>query len=172
MQNAQIAAHFDEIADLLEIQGANSFRVRAYRNAARTIGDLPQSVATLAAAGLGALTEIDGIGDDLAKKIIALVETGVIPQLEELRQQVPAGVRQMLLIPGIGPKKVAKLHEELGVNSLDDLKAACESGRVEALKGFGKKTEQLILDGLAQVATAGQRFLIDVASHAADAMVA
>ncbi|MGD9858028.1 MAG: helix-hairpin-helix domain-containing protein, partial [Planctomycetaceae bacterium] len=172
MQNAQVAAAFDEIADLLEIQGANAFRVRAYRNAARTIGDLPESIATLAAEGPGALTEIDGIGDDLAKKIIALVSTGSIPQLVELREKVPAGVRQMLLIPGIGPKKVARLHDELGVNSLDDLKAACESGRVAELKGFGKKTAQIILDGLAQVATAGQRFLLDVAANAADEIVA
>jgi DNA polymerase (family 10) len=171
MQNEQVARFFDEIADLLEIQGANTFRVRAYRNAARTIGDLPRSIATLAAEGIGSLTEIDGIGKDLAEKIIKVVETGTLPQLEELRQQVPPGVRQMLLLPSIGPKKVARLHEELGVTTLEDLKAACEAGRVAALKGFGKKTEQSILEGLEQVATSGKRFLLDVATHAADQIV-
>ncbi|MCA9077856.1 MAG: DNA polymerase/3'-5' exonuclease PolX [Planctomycetaceae bacterium] len=171
MQNELVARHFDEIADLLEIQGANAFRVRAYRNASRTIGDLPESIATLAEEGTKALTEIDGIGKDLAEKIVKLVETGAIPQLDELREQVPAGVRQMLLIPNIGPKKVGKLYEELGVQTLDDLKAACEAGRVAELKGFGKKTAQTILDGLEHVATAGQRFLLDVATHAAESIV-
>ncbi len=171
MQNEQVARFFDEIADLLEIQGANAFRVRAYRNASRTIGDLPESIATLADESAKALTEIDGIGKDLAEKIVTLIETGAIPQLDELREQVPTGVRQMLLIPNIGPKKVGKLYEELGVQTLDDLKAACEAGRVAELKGFGKKTEQTILEGLEHVATAGQRFLLDVSTHAAEAIV-
>ncbi len=171
MPNAQVARFFEEIADLLEIQGANAFRVRAYRNAARVVNDLPEPVATLAAEGPKALTEIEGIGKDLAEKIITVVETGALPQLEELREQVPPGVRQMLLIPNIGPKKVGKLHQELGVNTLDDLKAACEAGRVAALKGFGAKTEQTILEGIEHVATAGRRFLLDVATTTANEIV-
>jgi DNA polymerase (family X) len=171
MQNAQLARLFDEIADLLEIQGANAFRVRAYRNASRTIESLSESVATIAAGGVDALTELEGIGKDLAQKIVAAVQTGTIPQLEELRSQVPAGVRAMLRIEGIGPKKVGRLHAELGVNSLDDLKAACEADRVAGLKGFGKKTQESILAGLETVATAGQRFRIDVASESAQAIV-
>jgi DNA polymerase (family X) len=171
MQNAQLARLFDEIADLLEIQGANAFRVRAYRNASRTIESLSESIATIAEGGVDELTELDGIGKDLAQKIIAALETGTIPQLEELRAQVPAGVRAILRIEGLGPKKVARLHEDLQINSLDDLKAACQTDRVAGLKGFGKKTQESILAGLETVATAGQRFRIDVASESARAIV-
>ena len=170
MQNAQLARLFDEIADLLEIQGANAFRVRAYRNASRTLESLSESVATIAEGGVKELTELDGIGKDLAEKIIVAVETGTIPQLEELREEVPAGVREMLKIEGIGPKKVGKLYEELGVKTIDDLRAACEADRVKELKGFGKKTQEIILAGLEHVATAGQRYRLDVATEAANSI--
>lgn len=160
MQNAEIAQQFDELADLLEIQGANPFRVRAYRNAARIVGDLAESIDTIVGDPARKLDEIPGIGTDLAAKIGTLARTGRLPQLEELRQQVPAGVLQMLRIPGLGPKKVAALHKELGLTTLDELRVACESGRVAELKGFGKKTQQTVLEGLAQVATAGQRLLL------------
>jgi len=160
MQNAEIAQQFDELADLLEIQGANPFRVRAYRNAARIVGDLAESIDTIVGDPARKLDEIPGIGTDLAAKISTLARTGRLPQLEELRQQVPAGVLQMLRIPGLGPKKVAALHKELGLTTLDELRVACESGRVAELKGFGKKTQQTVLEGLAQVATAGQRLLL------------
>ena len=170
MQNAQLARMFDEIADLLEIQGANAFRVRAYRNASRTLESLAESAATIAEEGAKALCELDGIGKDLAEKIIAACETGTIPQLETLRDEVPAGVREMLKIEGIGPKKVGKLYEELGVQTLDDLRAACEADRVKEIKGFGTKTQDVILAGLEHVATAGQRYRLDVATEAADAI--
>lgn len=160
MHNAEIAQHFDELADLLEIQGANPFRVRAYRNAARIVGDLAEQVATVVGDPARKLDEIPGIGADLAAKIATLAQTGVLPQLEELRQQVPPVVLQMTRIPGLGPKKAAALHKELGLTTLEQLRAACEAGQVAALKGFGKKTQQAILEGLAQVATAGQRLLL------------
>ena len=160
MHNAEIAQHFDELADLLEIQGANPFRVRAYRNAARIVGDLAEQVATVVGDPARKLDEIPGIGADLAAKIATLAQAGVLPQLEELRQQVPPGVLQMTRIPGLGPKKAAALHKELGLTTLEQLRAACEAGQVAALKGFGKKTQQAILEGLAQVATAGQRLLL------------
>lgn len=155
MTNARIADVFDQLADLLEFQGANQFRVRAYRNAARTVRDYSESLETLAAEGAASLTKIDGIGDDLAKKIVVLVETGELPQLNELLSQVPASVLAMLRIPGLGPKKAAVLYKELGVKTLDELKAACESGRVRELKGFAAKTEQIILQGIA-IAASGQ----------------
>ena len=126
MQNSQVARVFDEIADLLEIQGANAFRVRAYRNASRTLDDLTESIADLAEQGSDALTEIDGIGDDLAQKIVTIVGTGALPFLDELREAVPAGVRQMLLIPGLGPKKVGRLHEEPTVLRMGALYEAAE----------------------------------------------
>lgn len=157
MQNAEIARLFEELADLLEIQGANAFRLRAYRNASRTIEGHTESIADLAAKGPSALTEISGIGKELANKIIVIVESGELPQLEEAREKVPPGVVQMLRIPNIGPKKVAALFNDLGVESLDALKAAAEGGEVAKLKGFGKKTETTILEGLEQVEQSGNR---------------
>ena len=171
MQNQQIAAMFNEVADLLEIQGANAFRVRAYRNGARTLEGLSESVADLLASPGGSLESLDGIGKDLAAKIKVAVETGQIPQLEELRQQVPHGVVEMLRIPGLGPKKVAVLFHELGIVSLAQLKEACEANKVSELKGFGKKTEQSILEGIPQAQEAGKRFLISIARESADAIV-
>jgi DNA polymerase (family 10) len=172
MQNQQIAALFNEVADLLEIQGANTFRVRAYRNGARTLEGLTVSVADLLATPGGGLEALDGIGKDLASKIKVAVETGQIPQLEELRQQVPHGVVEMLRISGLGPKKVAVLFRELGIQSLAQLKEACEAGKISELKGFGKKTEQSILEGIPHAMQAGKRFLISVARESAEAIVA
>ncbi len=157
MTNNDIANAFDEIGDLLEFQGANSFRVRAYRNAARVLRDFSESVATIAAVESRALTDIDGIGKDLAEKIMQLLETGEIKQLQELRSQVPESVLALLRIPGLGPKKAAALFNELGIKSLDEVKAACEAGKVKELKGFGAKTEQMILQGIAIAATASVR---------------
>ena len=94
------------------------------------------------------LTDLDGIGKDLAKKIEVIVQTGTLPQLDELKEQIPSGVLDMLRIPGIGPKKVGAMFEILGIDSLEALKAAAEAGQIAELKGFGKKTEQLILDNI------------------------
>ena len=171
MQNQQIAAAFNEVADLLEIQGANAFRVRAYRNGARTLENLSESVAELLAVPGGGLESLEGIGKDLAAKIKVVVETGQLPQLEELRQQVPHGVVEMLRIPGLGPKKVAVLFKELGITDLTQLKEACEAAKVSELKGFGKKTEQSILEGIPHALEAGKRFLISVATESAEAIV-
>ena len=157
MKNAEIARLFEELADLLEIQGANPFRLRAYRNAGRTIDGLTEPIAVLAEEGAKALTALQGIGKDLAEKIIVVCETGELPQLNELREQVPPGVVKMLRIPGIGPKKVAALYKELKLETLDQLKAAAENGDVADLKGFGKKTAQTILEGLEQIEQAGMR---------------
>ena len=157
MRNAEIARLFEELADLMEIQGANAFRLRAYRNASRTIEGLSESIAELAEQGPAALTELQGIGKELAQKIVAIVETGQLPQLEKLREEVPPGVVKMLRIPGIGPKKVAALFHELGVDTLEQLREACVKGDVANLKGFGKKTAQTILEGLDQIEQAGQR---------------
>ena len=148
MNNAEIAAVFDSIADLLEFEGANAFRVRAYRNAARTIEDYPESLANYVRDPQRKLTDLAGIGDDLSQKITALLTTGSLPMLDELRARIPPGVLQMLRVPGLGPKKAAALFKELGVSSLAELRAACEAQRVRALKGFGAKTEATILAGL------------------------
>jgi DNA polymerase (family 10) len=170
MKNEQIAGHFDLLADLLEIQGANPFRVRAYRNAARTIGSTAESLASVAEEG-GDLTEYAGIGKDLANQIVEITQTGKHSKLEELRQQVPQGVVDMLRIPGVGPKKVAVFFNTLGLTSLDELKAAAEAGQLSSLKGFGKKTEQAILENIDQAAEAGKRISIADAQAAAEVIV-
>jgi DNA polymerase (family X) len=157
--NLRIAQAFTEIADILEFQGANQFRVRAYRNAARTIEDLPEQLATIAADSSRKLTEIDGIGDDLASKISTLLTTGKLPMLEELKSQVPESVLAIMRVPGLGPKKAAVLHKELQIASLDMLREACVAQKVRELKGFGAKTEETILAGLQSAATAPKRLL-------------
>ncbi|MCA9053757.1 MAG: DNA polymerase/3'-5' exonuclease PolX [Planctomycetaceae bacterium] len=172
MHNTDVARYFDEYADLLEIQGANPFRVRAYRNASRTVEGLSESVATLARQGATALTELEGIGDDLAEKIVTIVETGQLPQLEELRNKVPHDVRELLRIPGIGPKKVATLWKELGLKTLDQFQSAGERGEIAKLKGFGAKTEKLILEGLQQLSQTERRFYLADAKAAADELAA
>ncbi|MDA1162616.1 MAG: DNA polymerase/3'-5' exonuclease PolX [Planctomycetota bacterium] len=157
MQNIEIARLFEELADLLELQGANAFRLRAYRNAARTLASLPEAVSELAESGAKSLQKIPGIGKDLAEKLVAVVETGELPQLEELRQQIPVGVVMMLRIPGIGPKKVAAIFNELGLTTLDQLREAAEMGQIAELKGFGARTATTILEGLDQVEQSAQR---------------
>ena len=159
MTNPEIADAFDSVADILEFQGANQFRVRAYRNAARTIRDLPQSMAEIVADPKGKLTDIEGIGKDLAEKIAALVTTGKLEMLEELKQQVPESVLAMMRVPGLGPKRAAVLFNELKVSTLDELRTACEAHKVRELKGFGAKTEESILAGLAFAAEADKRVL-------------
>ena len=159
MTNPEIADAFDSVADILEFQGANQFRVRAYRNAARTIRDLPESAAEIVADPNRKLTDIEGIGKDLAEKIAALATTGKLAMLEELKEQVPESVMAMLRVPGLGPKRAAMLFKELKVASLDDLRAACEAHTVRELKGFGAKTEESILAGLQFAAEADKRVL-------------
>ncbi len=157
MTNPEIADAFDQIADILEFQGANQFRVRAYRNAARTIRDLPESAADIVADDTRELTDIDGIGKDLAEKITALTTTGTLPMLEDLKKEVPDSALAMMRVQGLGPKRAALIFNELKVTTLDELRAACEAHKVRELKGFGAKTEEAILAGLAFAAEAGKR---------------
>ncbi|NBX29176.1 DNA polymerase/3'-5' exonuclease PolX, partial [bacterium] len=149
MTNADIAAVFDHVADLLEYQGGNVFRVRAYRNASRMIGGMVESLASVRADPGRPLTDLEGIGADLAGKIEALLDTGTLPLLTELEQQVPAVVFELMRVPGLGPKKVKALVDELGIDSLDALERACRDGRVESVKGFGVKTQAAILGNIA-----------------------
>jgi DNA polymerase (family X) len=155
--NSHIADAFDLLGDILDFQGANPFRVRAYRNSARTIRDYPEPLAAMVETQKERLTEIEGIGADLAAKIITLVQTGSLPMLEDLKKQVPESVLALLRIPGVGPKKAAALHKQLGIMTLEQLKAACDDHKVRELKGFGEKTEQLILQGMSIAEQANQR---------------
>ena len=157
MENAAIAAVFEEMAELLEFRGENPFRIRAYRNGAKAIRDLDESVASILGDPSRNLSSIPGIGKTLLDKTETLVATGQLPQLEKLRQEIPEIVIQMARIPGLGAKKAAKLQQELAIESLGDLRAACHEDRISKLKGFGGKTQQAILDGLAIAEAAAER---------------
>ena len=171
VHNADIAAVFDEIADLLEIESANPFRVRAYRNAARTLRDLNQDVAAMIAQGED-VTELPGIGEDLGSKIKEIVETGTAAMLEEQRKKVPATLTNLLKIPGLGPKRVRALYHKLGIRTLDDLRNAAQNGRVRALQGFGAKTEQHILEQLQARMSEAKRFKLAIATQYAESFIA
>src|SRR5437660_1218917 len=171
MQNPDIARLFDEVADLLEIQDANPFRVRAYRNAARTIRDFPEPIADLVRAGTKDLTEIAGIGDDLAEKITDIVTTGELPLRKQLASKLPAGLLDLLRIPGLGPKRVKLLYKKLKVKSAADLAKALEAGRIQKLKGFGPKMDEKIRAGLGQVHVGERRLLLNEAETQATAVV-
>ena len=158
--NADVAAIFDQVADLLAIEGANQFRVRAYRNAARTIETLPRPVAELVAEGQD-LTELEGIGDDLAGKIEEIVETGGLTQLEEIKKRTPSGLTEILDLAGLGPKRVQKIYQELDVSNLEELKVAAEHREIRALDGLGPKTEQKILDELERSEEGQERTRLD-----------
>jgi DNA polymerase (family 10) len=158
MNNADIAAVLEQVADLLEFQGANPFRIRAYRNAARAIHDLPESAAKIVDDPSRSLTALAGIGADLAEKIATLVHTGKLPLLEDLLAEIPESVLALLRVPGLGPKRAATLYRELDISTLDQLREACQSQRVRQLIGFGEKTETTILQGIEFARLAGQRF--------------
>ena len=158
MDNEKIAKNLNQLADLLEFTGANAFRLRAYRNGARQIKDLTTPIKTMVTNG-DDLTKLDGIGKGVAEKCIELCETGKLEQMEELFETVPRTVLDLLNVPKLGPKKAAALFNELNIQNLDQLKAACEEGVVSELSGFGKKTEQSILDGIAIAVAANQRIL-------------
>lgn len=165
MHNVEIARVMEEMADLLELHGENAFRVRAYRTGAKAIAELPESIAALVKEGQTDLTSLPGIGSTLAEKCKVLVETGKLPQLEKLRADTPAVLIQMTRIPGLGAKKALVLQTELNLQSLSDLKAACEAGKVQALKGFAAKTEKMILEGLEIAEAASARIRLDQAQR-------
>jgi DNA polymerase (family X) len=147
--NVDIAKVFDEIADLLEIQDGNPFRVRAYRNAARTVEGLGDSIGEMIAKGEN-VTELPGIGKELAAKIREILDTGTCAALEELRQQLPPTITTLLRIPGLGPKRVQALYRNLDISTPEQLYAAVLEGKVRALAGFGEKTESTIRQALSK----------------------
>jgi DNA polymerase (family 10) len=171
IHNADIAALFEETADRLEIQGANPFRIRAYRNAARTLGELPQEARTLLEQGED-LTRLPGIGDDLAAKVKEIVTTGRCSLLERLRKELPPAVTELLQIPGLGPKRVKALYHDLEVQTVEQLYRAARDGRIRALPGFGEKTELNILQAVEAHASQTRRFKLAVAAQYADALCA
>ncbi len=147
MSNAEIARHLRRLADLSELDGDNPFRVRAYRNAADAIGDLETPVEDLLAQGAD-LTQVKGVGKEIAEKVRTLVQTGVMPQLAALEQRVPVGLLEVVKVKGVGPKQAAALWQALGVTSVDELEAAAKGGRIAELPGFGAKKAANILRGI------------------------
>ena len=147
MDKEAVAAVLLEIGTLLELKGENPFKTRAYQNAARTLEGLSEPLETIVAEGR--LEGMSGIGEALREKITTLVTTGRLPYHEELKASLPPGLLALLEIQGVGPKKVRKLHEELGVDSIESLEAACKAGTVAALDGFGEKSQAKILEAIA-----------------------
>jgi DNA polymerase (family X) len=167
----EIARALREIAALLEIEGENPFKVRAYERGARALEGYAGDLGALAAGGR--LTELDGIGEALAIKIEELHRTGTTELLERLRLRHPPGTLELLTVPELGPKKAAALQAALGIAGLEDLERACLEGRVRGVKGFGPKTEERILDGIrrARARAADPRVLLAVALETGDALV-
>jgi DNA polymerase (family 10) len=170
VDNARIAAVFEEIADLLEVQGESPFRIRAYRNAARMVGQQGPGFAARAARG-EALGKMFGIGADLDTKIHEIARTGSCALLQELRGAVPRGTSSLLHIPGLGPKRVHALGEQLGVHSPTDLANALKSGRLRELRGFGPKTEQRLSEALGTHRGKKQRVPLAIAQREAEPLL-
>jgi DNA polymerase (family 10) len=169
VQNAEVAAMFDQAAELLEIEGENQFRVRAYRRAARVIEGLPQSVKSLLSAGRD-LSELPGIGKDLAGKIAEIVQTGHFALLDSLKRKLPGQLGEIAALPGLGPKRVKLIHDKLKVSTLDDLRRVVKAGRLRGLRGFGPIIEKKLSASLEKPATA-KRFKLSVAEAEAEALV-
>lgn len=169
VQNSEIADIFSNMADLLEIEGANPFRVRAYRNASRVVSGLPQTLSVMVAEERD-LTKLPEIGKDLSAKIKEIVSTGSLSHLKELERRIPKELVELMKISGLGPKRIHTLHHKLGVNGREDLRKAAGEGRISQLPGFGKKTEELILQELSRPREETRIKLID-AEGAAEPLI-
>ncbi|MFE9629451.1 DNA polymerase/3'-5' exonuclease PolX [Streptomyces sp. NPDC006463] len=163
--NDKVEALLQEYADLIAISGGDAFKVRAYEKAARSIGGSPLDVAKLDAKGL---KEIPNVGASIAEKVLDYLRTGRVPAIDEVRAAVPAGVRELTRIPGLGPKRAMLLHERLGISTVDQLLDAIHTERLRDLRGFGEKSEENILAGISLMQKAGSRILIGAATEMAE----
>jgi DNA polymerase (family 10) len=166
LTNGDLARVFHEIGDILEVKGELVFKTVAYHRAADAIGRSP--IDLVAAYRAGAPPKVPGVGQAISDKIAELVTTGQMRFLDKLRAEVPASLVELLQIPGLGPKTVRQLHEELGISTLDELRTAAESGSIRGVRGLSERTEQLILEGIARLETQPRRLLL----HQAEAHVA
>lgn len=167
VHNSDIKKILKDTADLLDIKGANEFRVRAYRNVARTLGQLSKNVEEMVREGED-LTRLEGIGEDLAGKIEEIVNTGTLEQLEELKRELNPEMVRMLEVASLGPRRVKKLYDALGINNLKDLKEAAQKKKIREIEGFGKKTEEKILTELQEMGEE-KRTLLKEAEEVAEA---
>ncbi|MBI4124595.1 MAG: DNA polymerase/3'-5' exonuclease PolX [Deltaproteobacteria bacterium] len=168
MDKHAIAAFLERIGEVLEIRGENPFKIRAYYNAARTIGGLTQEIGDLIKKKQ--LIELPGIGKNLAAHIEELHKTGKVKEYVKILKSVPEGILEMLDIPGLGPKKVKAVWEKLDLTSIGDLELACQHGNVATLEGFGQKTQEKILEGIAQLKKHAGQFLYAEAERPAEAV--
>jgi DNA polymerase (family 10) len=171
VHNEDIASVFDEIADLLEIEGDNPFRIRAYRNGARTLRELGRDISLLIERGED-ITRLSGIGKNLAGKIHEVLETGHCQALDKLRRKLPADLTELLKLPGLGPKRVHALYHELDIHNHEQLERAARDGSIQLLPGFGAKTEARILEAIQAHVDTSQRFKLVVAGRYAEPLVA
>jgi len=167
--NDEVAALLQEYSDLVAITGGDAFKARAYEKAARAVGGHHADIATL---DLTDLQQIPNVGKSVAEKIVEYLRTGQISAVEELRARMPTGVRQMMAIPTLGPKRAMVLHRELKISSVEELGDAIRAGRLRDLKGFGEKTEQNVLHGIELMQASGEQVHLDVATDLAEEIVA
>ncbi|MFL6674842.1 MAG: DNA polymerase/3'-5' exonuclease PolX [Massilia sp.] len=170
VQNAEIAAVFYEIADLLEIENSNPFRIRAYRNAARTVQMLAPNVQALVEAGRD-LKELPGIGIELAERIAEVAEGGTCELREQLRRELPPEIHRLLRIPGLGPKRVRLLYQERGIHTPEQLLRAAREGQLRTIRGLGEKTEQRILEVVQAQLSSERRFSIADAADMVEPLI-
>jgi DNA polymerase (family 10) len=159
LDNPEIARVLEEVADILEIQNENPFRIRAYRNATRTVEGLTTPLRKWVEEGRN-LTDLPGIGKEMANHIREMVETGTLGFRDELLAEVPRSLIELMRLPALGPKKAKKIHDELKVGSIDELEAAAREGRIAAIPGFGAKSQEKILAGIQEYRQHGSRFLL------------
>ena len=171
VHNADIATVFERIADLLELESANPFRIRAYRNAARIVGELGRDVAGMVEKGEN-ITQLPGIGNDLAAKISEIARTGSCALLQKLEKELPPAITDLLQIQGLGPKRVRALYHELGVETLEDLQQAARDGQIRELPGFGERSERKILEAVQTRPEGSGRMLLAVADQYAGSLAA
>ncbi|MFD0410391.1 DNA polymerase/3'-5' exonuclease PolX [Kitasatospora sp. NPDC127116] len=167
--NDQVRELLQEYADLINITGGDAFRARAYEKAARAVGGHPGDLAGLDVKGL---QQIPGVGRSTAEKIAEYLATGTVPALEALRAEIPSGVREMMAVPSVGPKRALALYRDLGISSVDELAAAARAERLADLPGFGERSGEKILHGIELMRQSGGRTLLDTASELAEQLVA
>lgn len=164
MDNPDIARALEEVADILEIQNGNPFRIRAYRNAVRTVETLTTPLRKWVEEKRS-LTDLQGIGKEMASHIQEMVATGTFAYRDELLAEIPRTLLELMRLPGLGPKKAKKVYDELGIGSVDELEAAAKEGRIASLPGFGAKSQEKILAGIAEHRLHGSRFLLPEAER-------
>jgi DNA polymerase (family 10) len=167
VKNNDVAEMFNKTADLLELQGKNQYRVRAYRNAARTVNNLSQNISDMVKDDKD-LTELSGIGKDLAGKIKKIVQCGYFDFLQQLEDEVPPELSEIMNIAGLGAKRVKKIYDELEVKNIEDLKKAAINKKIRNIEGFGLKTEEKILDGIKKVQKSNKRIKYAIAEQYAE----